>query len=121
MTRPQYKRPPITEAVIEIRVEDSLSEKVVEKIHNRLEKKYESSEKIARIGFMFNPKEEKVAKLPGEFMGYKLTNKDQTEVVQIKPNGITCSRLAPYNGWENFEPRARENWGYSGKYLSIKK
>ena len=110
MTGPHYRHPPITEAVIEIRLQDSLSEKVVEKIHSRLEKKYESSEKIARIGVMFDAKEKKIAEMPGEFVGYKLTSKDQADIVQIKPNAMACSRLAPYKGWENFEPRVRENW-----------
>jgi uncharacterized protein (TIGR04255 family) len=110
MTSPPYKRPPITEAVIEIRLEDSLSDKVVEKIQSRLGKKYERSEKIARKGFKFDAKEKKLAEMAEEFVGYKLTSKDQADIVQIKPNAMACSRLAPYNGWENFEPRARENW-----------
>ncbi len=110
MTSPQYKRPPITEAVIEIRLEDSLSERMVEKIHNRLKKRYESSERISIIGFMLDPRKKEIAKIPDEFEGYKLTSKDQADVVQIKPNSMACSRLAPYHGWESFEPRARENW-----------
>lgn len=110
MTNPQYKRPPITEAVIEIRLEGSLSERMVEKIHNRLKKRYESSERISIMGFMLDPRKKEIAKIPDEFEGYKLTSKDQADVVQIKPNTMACSRLAPYHGWENFEPRARENW-----------
>ena len=110
MTRLQYIRPPITEAVIEIRLEDSLSEKVVENIHNRLKINYESSEGISSIGIIFDHRKKKFTKMPDEFLGYKLTSKDQSDVVLIKPNAMVCSRLAPYNGWENFEPRARENW-----------
>ncbi len=110
MTSPQYKRPPITEAVIEIRLEGSLSERMVGKIHSRLKKHYESSERISIIAFMLDPRKEEIAKIPDEFEGYKLTSKDQADVVQIKPNMMACSRLAPYHGWESFEPRARENW-----------
>ena len=110
MTNPQYKRPPITEAVIEIRLEDSLSEVVVEKIHNQLEKSYERSEKISYIGARLDPGKKEIVKIPDKFAGYKLTSKDQADVVQIKLNAMVCSRLAPYNGWENFEPRARKDW-----------
>ena len=110
MTSAQYKRPPITEAVIEIRLEDPLSESVVEKIHNRLKKSYEASEKISLVGFWIDPKKKEIAKLPDELEGHKLTSKDQADLVQIFPNAMGCSRLAPYNGWENFEPRARKNW-----------
>ena len=124
MTSPQYKRPPITEAVIEIRLEDSLSEGVVEKIHNRLKKSYERSEKISYIGFRLDPKKEEIAKIPEKFEGYKLTSKDQADVIQIKLNAMICSRLAPYNGWENFEPRARKNWEIwrkTAKHIKIKR
>ena len=110
MTSRQYKRPPITEAVIEIRLEDSLSRNVVEKIHSRLEKSYESSGPISSIGFEFHSKKKELVQLPEEFEGFKLTSKDQADIVQIKSNGMVCSRLAPYKGWENLEPRARENW-----------
>ncbi len=82
----------------------------MEKIHSRLKKHYESSERISMIGFMLDPRKKEIAKIPDEFEGYKLTSKDQADVVQIKPNTMACSRLAPYHGWESFEPRARENW-----------
>ena len=124
MKSPQYKRPPITEAVIEIRLEDSLSERAVEKIHNQLKKNYESSEKISYIGVMLDPRKKEIAKIPEEFEGYRLTSKDQTDVVQIRPNAMACSRLAPYNGWENFEPWARGNWEIwrkTAKHTKIKR
>ena len=124
MKSPQYKRPPITEAVIEIRLEDSLSKKVVEKIRSRLKKNYESSEKISYIEVMLDPRKKELKKIPEEFEGYKLTSKDQTDVVQIRPNAMACSRLAPYNGWENFEPWARGNWGIwrkTAKHTKIKR
>ena len=124
MTSHQYKHPPITEAVIEIRLEDSLSESVVEKIHKRLKKSYESSETISLVGIRLDPKKEKIERIPDEFEAYKLTSKDQADVVQIKPNAMVCSRLAPYNGWVNFEPRARENWEIwrkTAKHTKIKR
>ena len=121
MTSPQYKRPPITEAVIEIRLEDSLSEVVVEKIHNQLEKSYERSEKISYIAVRLDPRKKEIVKIPDKFDGYKLTSKDQADVVQIKLNAMVCSRLAPYNGWEKFEPWARENWEIWRKTVKYRK
>ena len=97
---------------------------MVENIHNRLKKSYDSSEDISSIGIIFDQKRKKFTKMPDEFLGYKLTSKDQSDVVLIKPNAMVCSRLAPYNGWENFEPWARENWKvwkYSAKYSKIKR
>ena len=124
MTSPQYKRPPITEAIIEIRLEDSLSKSVVEKIHNRLKKSYESSEETSLVGIRFDLRKKAIEKIPDELEGYKLTSKDQADVVQINPNAMACSRLAPYNGWENFEPRARKNWDIwrkTAKHTKIKR
>lgn len=111
MTSSQYERPPITEAVIEIRLEKPLSEKVVKKIHNRLKNSYESSDTISSTGIKFDAEKKEIEQLPTEFVGYRLSSKDRTDIVQIKANAMICSRLAPYNGWENFEPRARKNWG----------
>ena len=121
MTTPDYKHPPITEAVIEIRLEDSLSKTVIEKIQNRLKKNYESSERLSSLAISFDHKTKEVAKRPEEFAGYKLTSKDQTDVVQLKLNAMACSRLAPYNGWENFESRARENWRIWSSVVKHKK
>ena len=124
MTSHQYKRPPITEAVIEIRLEDSLSESVVEKIHKRLKKSYESSDTMSLVGIRLDPRKEEIERIPDEFVAYKLTSKDQADIVQIKPNSMACSRLAPYNGWENFEPRARKNWEIwrkTAKHIKIKR
>lgn len=110
MTDFQYKRAPITEAVIEIRLEDSLPEKVVEKIHNRLKKNYVLSERITSVGIMIDPRKKEIEKTPDEFEVYKLSSVDHADIVQIKPNAMVCSRLAPYDGWANFELRARGNW-----------
>lgn len=110
MTNLQYKRPPITEAIIEIRLKEALSELVVKKIHDRLQKKYVSSEEISVIGIRLNPVKQELEKMPAEFSGFKLTSNDQADVLLVKPNAMACSRLAPYNGWENFEERARANW-----------
>ena len=110
MTASNYERPPITEAVIELRYADNLSSRAMERIHSQLKRRYDKSEKVSTVQFSFDPKEDKLDRTPAEFIGYKLTNKDQTDVVQIKPNSMSCSRLAPYCGWGDFEARARHDW-----------
>jgi len=110
MTNHQYKRPPITEAVIEIRLQDSLPTKEVDKIHTKLNKNYEFSDKISGIEILFDANRKDFQKKSGEFEGYKLMSKDRTDVAQIKTNAMVCSRLAPYTGWDKFEPRARRDW-----------
>ena len=73
---------------------------------------------------MVDPRTKIITEIPEEFEAHKLTSKDQADVVQIKTNAMVCSRLAPYTGWENFEPRARENWEIwrkTAKHTKIKR
>lgn len=108
-----YKKPPITEAIIELRLEAPIEEKAIQKIQRKLSKDYEYSKTILKKEFSLDTEEMKISEVRQEveFEGFMLTSKNECDVVQIKRNAMICSRLAPYTGWENFAPRARKNWG----------
>lgn len=47
--------------------------------------------------------------------GYMLTSQDGKDVVQVRRDGFSISRLAPYDKWERFRSRAHQAWGvYKG-------
>lgn len=105
----QYKRAPITEAVIEIRFEKPLPKQTVDKLNERLKDDYVSSDPLSTIGVQFDL-QQKQATVDASDSGYKLTSKDQADILLITPASMACSRLAPYNGWEAFRARAEDSW-----------
>ncbi len=109
MKTPSYKHPPITEAVIEIRFEADLSRGSVEKINKKLKNRYGSSDAVSTVGFSINLKEGEVSRQDSS-LGFKLATSDQVDILQILPRTLAWSRLAPYTGWENFQPRAQSDW-----------
>lgn len=116
----KYKRPPITEAVIEIRLDEPLNKEKVEKLHERLKNDYSSSDHLVEIEVRVELKQpQATADELGH--GYKLASEDQADTLLIMPNLMACSRLAPYNGWEKFRARAEENWTKWKKSTGYKK
>jgi uncharacterized protein (TIGR04255 family) len=108
--RRHYKNSPITEAVIDIRLEASSEFKpeFLEPI----------AEKISRL----YPKREDLSLFQGTFtigsaatstqtkLGYLYRSADGKYVLQTRTNGFTLSRLAPYEEWEPFRDEAKNLW-----------
>lgn len=116
----QYRRPPITEAVIEIRLKKDLPKKLVDRLHARFKDDYTSSEDISELGVRIDPGAKQLA-VSTSRDGYKLSSKDQTDILQITPTQLIVSRLAPYEGWENLSARARGAWKESRRITKYRK
>jgi uncharacterized protein (TIGR04255 family) len=105
-----YKKPPITEAIIQVAVKTPLSDDLLDKIHKRLLEDYPSL--VQRV--MASEFEIEVTdagpRIKQPTPGYKLTGSDGASAVIVFPKAITTSRLAPYEGWETFFGRSRQNW-----------
>ena len=106
---PSYKRPPITEAVIEARFEDVVSGESVEKARVRFSKDYANSQPLTALGLNLNV-EQKKATVDETSQGFRLSNLDQTDILVVSPERIVFSRLAPYLGWDAFREHAGKNW-----------
>lgn len=106
---PQYKRPPITEAVIELRLEQPLPRTEVEKLLLRFGGEYAFSEDFVAYEVRVNPAERR-ADFEDQSSGYKLSSADRADVLLITPSHLSCSRLAPYVGWHTFRGRAEDSW-----------
>jgi uncharacterized protein (TIGR04255 family) len=106
---PTYKRPPITEAVIELRFAQQFSEKTIEKAASRLRKEYAHSEKDHRVDIMLDVDAQKSQFVPSP-TGERLSSQDRADVTIFRPEAFVSSRLAPYCGWEVFIARVRRDW-----------
>ena len=103
-----YKRPPITEAVIEVQFASSVEKESLEKLQKRLLEDYPVPP-LTEFLVEFEVSDT-VSKAKQVFAGYRLTSGDSADVVVIGPGRIGHSRLPPYQGWESFVERARRNW-----------
>jgi uncharacterized protein (TIGR04255 family) len=100
-----YKKPPIKEAVIEVRFTDSLSNAALEKLVLKLKSKF-SVQKMEEFGIKISHEQKsgvKTEPLKTRLIGYKLIeNADSTNVVLLKHDAFSISQLAPYRGWAEF-------------------
>jgi hypothetical protein len=94
VTMPQYKRPPITEAVIELRLEQPLSGMQVEKLAQRFRSEYAFSEDFLSYEVHVNAAA-RSAEFQEQSSGYKLSSKDRADILLVTSAHMTCARLAP--------------------------
>jgi uncharacterized protein (TIGR04255 family) len=107
-----YSRAPITEALIDIQAQLSQEVKLEDltQMYSTIQTEY--------------PKREDMLVFQGELMagssvgatasqtqiGYRFFSKDQKQIVQVRLDGFTFSRLAPYDRWETFREEAKRLW-----------
>lgn len=109
MSSSHYRRPPITEAVVELRLADQIGVAEVDKIRDRLAPDYPvPPELMQNISFTTGRGEQNRAQV--DFAGYRLSSLDAINVAIVGRQNLTASRLAPYSDWEDFIGRARRNW-----------
>lgn len=114
-----YKRPPITEAVIEIRTEEPISQELLDRLKDKFVADYPAPpQKAMALNVEIG---EAAAKLQQRFEHYKLTSADGNEIATLGPNVISTSKLAPYEGWEPFFAAAKRNWAIWKNFVGYKK
>jgi len=111
--RPIYSKSPITEAVIDIRtLSSSLTTRALREL--ALDGFAHAGELI-EIEQTISPEgESRVKRAVG--VAYRSTAANL--VVQLRLEGFSCSKLAPYDRWESFSDTARALWL---KYLEVSK
>ncbi len=110
---PQYKRPPIVEAVIDVRFKTPLTHKQIEKFQKKLNKDYPISKDIHKdFGIVF--KISKAGPEPQDFkkgvVGKRLETNDAEWVIILYPEQLTFARRAPYTNWKDFFTAFQDVW-----------
>lgn len=112
MVAPRHlDKAPITEALVDIRVklgpETDLS--TLESVYALFAKEYpEKRERICvESKFDFKTKESQTTSVVD---GYLCTSSDAKQVVQVRLEGFTFSRLKPYETWEDLRKEAHRLW-----------
>jgi uncharacterized protein (TIGR04255 family) len=104
-----YKRAPVTEAVIELRFAEPIDQETVEEAARRARRDYTFEDPDKGIEVHFDVAAQK-AQFQQVWFGVKLSSSDRADVSIFRTTAFVCSRLAPYLGWEAFQPRAARDW-----------
>src|SRR5262245_21109480 len=113
-----YKRAPITEAVIELRFTHPIGQKSVEKAARRVRGTYAFEDPEDAVNLHFDV-DTKKAQVQHTWFGVKLSSLDRADISSFRTNSFMCSRLAPYPGWEAFQPRAAHDWDSLKKTVGL--
>jgi len=107
-----YPKAPITEAIIDLRVElpPGVGVSELEKAHVGQEADYPRIERAnVAVGHMEVGKQVTTS-ASTRHVGYWFRSADGKQIYQSRLDGFTMSRLAPYGSWEPFRDEARRLW-----------
>jgi uncharacterized protein (TIGR04255 family) len=117
-----YSKPPIIEAIIELRFADGLTDKQLNAVLQKKQNDF-SIQKVEGFQFKINQGDTGAsAETNQEFLGYKLTQKkDSSYIVQLKHDSMSLSRLPPYEGWPaiHAEFKRQYQWYIAKKFKTI--
>lgn len=105
-------RAPIREAIIDVRVSPNVEVSALRGLGERLKADYPVANELRMRTFGFEATENQflTSTVDQGAVGLRLVSKDNLYVVQCKTDGLTLSRLAPYETWEAMSAKAREVW-----------
>jgi uncharacterized protein (TIGR04255 family) len=123
MPRGAYANAPITEAVLDLQTEAALEPGELQKLKGRFTREYPNSEELVdwNFGFGVDPGGKTTTQANEIARWYKLTSNDQADIVLLKPNNLTTSRLSPYRGWDQLFEAARKNYNTWRRIVGYKK
>jgi uncharacterized protein (TIGR04255 family) len=110
-----FKNAPITEALLDIRVElpPEVSLEHMSAIYDRVKESYPNKrERISwHTGVQFKPDVvPEFQPAQGGPDGYLLSSLDGRQIVQARLDGYTFNKLKPYDRWETFREEAKRIW-----------
>ena len=105
-----YPHAPIAEAVLDIRV-DELEPAVLARIRSYTDVEYPNQEEGVLSGIEIEHSPLGMSTRSSHKMdGYRFTSEDGKQIVQMRSDGFTFSRLAPYEDWQAFYSESRRLW-----------
>lgn len=121
VTSQPYSRPPITEAVIEIRFKGQIDEKLLAKANKAFARFYPDSSIIPNVMLKINP-------VPSGSSGfvdtavvnhYRRATGHEHEIMVLTPQSVIISQTPPYPGWSAFCQRLERDWSLWKKTAGI--
>lgn len=113
-----YKRPPIFEAVIELRTMQSITIDKIERLRDKFFESYPLPVQNLQ-GFEANVAGGQI-QIALPFNGFKMTGSNGDEVAIVGPQVFSISQLAPYCGWERFVARFMRDKAIWNRHVNSK-
>lgn len=110
--RKHYGRPPILEAVIDIQAELPVGTDlgILGKIQTDEESRYPTREELIRGSITLEVGPTVSSSVSHQPLGYRLFSPQRDRVAQIRLNGLSCSKLYPYDTWEANRDETKRLW-----------
>ena len=115
-----YKRPPVIEAVIDVRFANPLNPQQLDRLVSKQKSNF-TIQPIEEVEVKLSPNEKAGMKAETKMkaetnmisVGYKLINNaDSSIIIQVKPDAISFSRLPPYKGWFNLVAEFKKHYAW---------
>lgn len=112
----RYKNAPITEAVIEIRIQApaSLDPSELQNLADAVKADFpkQAPMQLLQMGIAAQaPPEEGLSQTFSQAkIGFRLSKSDDSRIVQLRREGLAYSHMAPYTEWETFRAEAQPLW-----------
>jgi uncharacterized protein (TIGR04255 family) len=105
-----YKNAPITEAVLDIRTR--LAEPSLGKLEKVRDSGYPNLYLTPSLmAFHFSASEgQSSVNASSEAMGFAYRSQDEKDIFQVRKDGFSHNRLAPYTEWQSFSSEAKRLW-----------
>jgi len=100
----KYAKPPIAEALVDVRFAPSLSEKLLRRVIDRVKPRYARAEEQVEVEFSFNL-EAAGQEVKQQFSGARFLSEDGADILVLSKGSIVISRIAPYAGWTALRAR----------------
>lgn len=124
MAEQPYKRPPITEAIVEIRFATPIDADAIIKTGPAFRQFYPLEQIVKNVnvavGVPVDNNDAPTAQINQE-NGHRRSSSDLTELVLMWPFTFVISQLAPYPGWDAFFARFVRDWTLWKKALGYRK
>lgn len=107
-----YKRAPITEAVVDLRVASMTAPQLalLERVGQDEAAAYPARTEIHRASGQMELGQRVTTAASSEQIGFRFAASDQKLIWQARTDGFTVSRLAPYDRWETLRDESRRLW-----------
>ncbi|PHJ63603.1 hypothetical protein VF14_12290 [Nostoc linckia z18] len=107
-----YSRAPITEALIDIQVQlpEEVKLDVLAQVYSSIQTEYPKREEMLVFQGQMIAGASVGATASQSQIGYRTFSNDQKQILQVRLDGFTFSRLAPYDCWETFRDEAKRLW-----------
>ena len=112
----RYKNAPITEAVIEIRIQppERFDKTAVERLAEsfKLDFTKQAPMRLLQMGVAAQSQSEEAVSFTSSqgIIGYRLSKADDSRILQVRRDGLAYSHMAPYTEWATFRTEARPLW-----------